>query len=114
MKERDLIDDRPVGAALGRDLAPGEAVEGAIDHFISIRHEKRVKEEGDRVEAEAWKESERRMQEKRRQQNRVEWHLYHSDPAERHRRTLEQLIAHHETQAKKLMNGSANGATKGA
>jgi hypothetical protein len=33
---------------------------------------------------------------------RTEWERYHRDQAERHRRTLEGLIAHHEAQAARL------------
>jgi hypothetical protein len=49
-----VIDDRPIGAALNRNLggptAPGEDVEHEIDAFISRRHNRRVKTEGERDE----------------------------------------------------------------
>ena len=47
-----LIDDKPIGTALNRNLgsptAPGEAVERELDAFISKRHEQRLKAEGER------------------------------------------------------------------
>lgn len=69
--------------------------------MVSGPNERRVAslEVGERAEEEAWKESVRRYDEKRRVQARYEWHLYHTSQAERHRRTLETLIAHHETRA---------------
>jgi hypothetical protein len=91
-----------VGKALDRDLAPGEAVEAGIDHFIEVRDKQRRKEEGDKREEEAWKESARVYNEKQRVQARYEWHLHHTAQAERLRRTLEDLIAHHELEAARL------------
>ena len=41
-----MIDDRPIGAALNRNLgsptAPGEAVESELDWLITRRHDARV------------------------------------------------------------------------
>jgi hypothetical protein len=41
-----LIDDKPIGAPLNRNLgspvAPGEAVEAELDRLITRRHEARV------------------------------------------------------------------------
>jgi hypothetical protein len=51
---------------------------------------------------ELWKESVRAYEEKRRQMARLEWHAFHCGQAERHRRTLEDLIAHHEAAAARL------------
>ena len=56
-----MIDDRPIGTALNRNLgsavAPGEAVEAEIDQFIERRDEQRRQTEGEREEEEAWSES---------------------------------------------------------
>jgi hypothetical protein len=41
--------------------------------------------------------------ERERRQIRAEWRNYHESQAERHRRTLEALIAHHEGEAEKLL-----------
>jgi hypothetical protein len=41
-----VIDDKPIGAALSRNLgspvAPGEAVEAELDRLITRRHDARV------------------------------------------------------------------------
>jgi hypothetical protein len=70
--------DRPIGAALDRNLssptAPGEKVEAELDRFVSQRHDRRVKIEGERVEEEAWRESERRHTASRRVTNRSAWY----------------------------------------
>lgn len=55
-----MIDDKPIGAALSRDITRGEKVDADIDNFISKRHEKRVAEEGERAVEDAWKAAERR------------------------------------------------------
>jgi len=59
-----VIDEKPIGAALSRNLggrsAPGEKVEAELDAFISKRHDRRVAEEGERPALGAWQESERR------------------------------------------------------
>ena len=46
-----------------------------------------------------------------RAENRVAWSEYHRDQAQRLRRNLEDLIAHHETQAARLCESEA---TEGA
>jgi hypothetical protein len=95
------------GAALPRDISSGEKVDADIERFIATRHEKRVRDEGrDRAE-EVWKASARKHAAKQRQQARLEWHLHHQGQAERLRRTLESLIAHHEQQAEKLGGDAA-------
>jgi hypothetical protein len=105
--------DVDVGQALSRVLAPGEEAERSIDLFISRQHEKRIKEEGDRKLEEAWKESSRKHAEKRRLQARAEWHLHHTEQAERLRNTLESLIEHHEQQAEPInyLRARLHGAT---
>lgn len=55
-------------------------------------------------------ESVRAYEVKRRQAARLEWHLHHTAQAEKLRRTLEGLIAHHEEQAAKLMDIQPKGA----
>jgi hypothetical protein len=84
------------------NTARTEALEAELDRFIRTRHDQRVGDEGARPAEEAWMESERRYEEKRRRENRAAWYGWHLDQAERHRRTLEDLITHHETQAKRL------------
>jgi hypothetical protein len=105
-----LIDDQPIGAALNRNLgspvAPGEAVEAELDRLITRRHDACVSSEGERQAEEMWQESVKRYEEERLQVARLEWHLHHTAQAERLRRTLEGLIAHHEEQAAKLMEAT--------
>ena len=81
----------------------GEAVEHELDAFISKRHVQRVKSEGERQAEEAWKESVRWYEARRREENRQAWASFHETQAERHRRTLASLIAGHEEKARKLL-----------
>jgi hypothetical protein len=50
-----------------------------------------------------WRESVARYNERERRQIRAEWRNYHESQAERHRRTLAALIAHHEGEAERLL-----------
>jgi hypothetical protein len=84
------------------DIAQGEKVEGELDIFISRRDTQRRRVEGERPEHEIWQESEDRYNARRRREMRAQWYGWHCDQAERHRRTLEALIAHHELEAEKL------------
>lgn len=72
-----MLEDRPIGTALNRNLgsaaAPGEAVEGESDRFISTRHEQRVQTEGERAVEDVWCESERREEARRREEDRSDW-----------------------------------------
>jgi hypothetical protein len=82
-------------------------VEKELTTFIEKRDRQRRQTEGERRIEEAWMESERRYNEKREQENRAAWYGWHLDQAERHRRTLEDLIKHHETQAARLCEEGA-------
>jgi hypothetical protein len=73
------------------DISRGEQVEAELDAMIRRRHDCRVADEGERPALEMWREA-----------NRQAWTSYHEGQAERHRRTLQDLIAHHEAQAAKL------------
>src|SRR5215203_5975410 len=105
-----MIDGKPIGVALNRNLgsptAPGEAVEAELDRLIQRRSRQKDPDQ----ESQLWRESVKRYEEKRRQIARLEWHLHHTAQAERLRRTLEGLIAHHEEQAAKLMDVRPKGA----
>jgi hypothetical protein len=50
-------------------------------------------------------ESVRRYNARRRAENLAAWSRYHRGQASRHRRTLEELIARHEREAEKLLEG---------
>jgi hypothetical protein len=89
------------------DVAHAERVEKELNNLITRRSERKDLEE----ESEAWQESELRHEEQRRLQARYEWHLYHTAQAERVRRTLEEIVSHHEQQAAKLMDIQPKGAT---
>jgi hypothetical protein len=84
-----LIQDRPIGAPLNRDIA---------------------KDEGHRPGEEMSAESVRAYNEKRRQMARHEWHAFYCGQAARHRATLQALVEHHEEQAAKLMEDQPKGA----
>jgi hypothetical protein len=83
------------------DVAHGEMVEQQLDAMTLRRSRPKDPDE----EHERWRESVRRYEEKRRQMARLEWHAFHCGQAERHRRTLEELVSYHETQAAKLCEG---------
>ncbi len=98
------------------DIARGEWVEKELDHLIERRARERVQANGRTASQDAatarvelWKASVSRYQEQRRLQARAEWHAYHCGQVERIRHTLEQLIAHHEEQARKLLEGTEEG-----
>jgi hypothetical protein len=55
----------------------------------------------------SYRESVRRFNARVRAANREAWCEYHRSQAARHRRNLEALIAHHEAQASKLLEGAA-------
>jgi hypothetical protein len=95
------------------DITHSEHVEKELDLLISRRHDKRVKDEGERLEEELWRESERRHAEHRREQNRLAWLDYHRAAAERTRRTLEALVSDHEAKAEKLCAEECGNGHKG-
>jgi len=71
-----LIDDKqPIEAALDRNIgsptAPGERAEHDIDAFIGSRHNRRVKNEGERAIEELWRASEKRQEARRAEEERV-------------------------------------------
>jgi hypothetical protein len=95
---------------ISEGFAKGETAEATLDSFISKRHEKRVKAEGERAAEELYAESVRRYNAQQREELRAEWREYHRAAAERARRTLETLVAEHEAAAEKLLDGEAGAA----
>ena len=73
-----MIDDKPIGAGLNRNLgspvAPGEAVEADLNRLIERRSRQKDPDE----ESELWKESVRRYNARRREENRLAWCDYFS------------------------------------
>jgi hypothetical protein len=51
--------------------------------------------------------------ERERRHKQAEWYSWHIDQAERHRRTLAALIAHHELAAERLCEENGNGHKRG-
>ncbi len=86
------------------DLASADAVDGELDRLISKRASQDRQPDLDEQE-DLWKASVRAYAIRRREELRAAWASYHEGQAERHRRTLQDLIAHHETQAAKLCEG---------
>jgi hypothetical protein len=91
------------GAAIGRGIASGERAEAELDAFISRRHERRVKDEGERALEDLWRESERREAARRRREARAGWYGWHLDRAELYAR----LSAEHAAEAEGLLGGGA-------
>jgi len=67
------VDVAQPGRSIGREIGRGEAVEHELRAFIEKRHKQRVKTEGERITEEAWRESERRAEARRREENRGGW-----------------------------------------
>jgi hypothetical protein len=85
------------------NIAHSEMVEKELDILIERRSQKG--ETGPDEREELWRESVRRHNERIQEENRAAWAAFHEDQAERHRRTLEELIAEHEAKAMKLLKG---------
>jgi hypothetical protein len=96
-----VIDDKPIGVALRRNLGspttPGEAVEAELDRLIERRSRQKDPDE----ESELLRESVRAYTVRRREEMRAAWREYHQGQAERHRAILKGLVAHHEEEAAK-------------
>ena len=97
-----MIDDKPIGVALNRNLgsptAPGEAVEAELNRLIARRSRREI--DPDETE-ELWKESERRYNACRREENRREW----CDYFERLAWSLRARAAEYDRRAQALMQG---------
>jgi hypothetical protein len=76
-----------------------EAAEAQLERFITQRHERRVADEGERLDEEIYMESVRRFHERSEAEMRSRWVEYH-----RHLQILHQsLAAEHEARAQKLL-----------
>ena len=88
------------------DIARGEMVEKELSAMIE-RRSRKGEVDADELEP-FYMESVRRFNAHRREEMRAAWTSYHEGQAERHRRTLQELITYHETQAERLLTeGSA-------
>jgi hypothetical protein len=63
-----------------------------------------VAKEGERQAEEAWMESARRFDARRREERRREWADYHRGQAERCRAVLAALVSYHEAEAEKHLS----------
>jgi hypothetical protein len=81
-----------------------DVVDQELDRLSSRRASTDTRTAADERE-ELWKASVRAHNAKIRRANRAAWYGWHLDQAARHRRNLEDLIAHHEAQATKLLEG---------
>ena len=102
-----MIDDKPIGVALNRNLgsptAPGEAVEAELNRLIARRSRREI--DPDETE-ELWKESERRYNARRREENRREWCGYF----ERLATCLRARVEEYDHRAQVLMEDQPKGA----
>jgi hypothetical protein len=80
-----------------------EAVDSELDRLISRRASQDRRPDPDELEP-SYAESVRRYNAAREAERRTAWSDYHRVHAERLRRTLERLIAHHEARAQQLLS----------
>jgi hypothetical protein len=80
-----------------------DTVDAELARLISKRASQDRRPDPDE-QAGLWKASVRAYTARRREEMRAAWASYHAGQAERHRRTLEDLITHHEQAAAKLMD----------
>ncbi len=78
------------------------SVDTELEGLISRRASQDRSPDPDEQE-ELWKASVRRHHEAIRRRNRALWVAWHLDQIDRHRRTLEELVARHEAAAAKLL-----------
>jgi hypothetical protein len=86
------------------DVAHEVAREAELDRLITKRHDKRVSEEGDRLEEELYMDSVRRFHERSEAEMRERWVEYHTHMATLHGRLAEE----HEAKALELENGNGH------
>lgn len=94
------------------EIASGMHVDAEMDAYIARRDKKRRQEEGERPEEALWRESERRENARRREQNRIAWSEYHIGRAASLRADLEALINHHEEQAEAYLGTTTERSSK--
>ena len=92
------------------DIVQGERAEAELARIIE-RRTRKGEVDCDENE-ELWKESVRAYTAKRNAEMRAEWRRYHAAQAEALRRTLEDLISHHEGEAARLEATEPKGAAQ--
>lgn len=88
------------------DVMRADTVDAELDRLIGRRASQDERPDPDELEP-SYRESVRRHNAKIRRENRAAWYGWHMDQAERHRRNLEALVAHHERRAAVLCEGEA-------
>ncbi|MBA2618464.1 MAG: hypothetical protein H0U91_09900 [Rubrobacter sp.] len=78
-----------------------DTVDLELDRLISRRASQDRRPDPDELEP-GYVESVRRFNARVREENRAAWCDFHHSQAERHKRTLEGLVAHHEAEAARL------------
>ncbi len=78
-----------------------DSVDAELDRLLSKRASTDHRTSADELEP-GYQESVRRFNTRRRAVNREAWVNFHRDQAERHRRNLAALVAHHEREAERL------------
>jgi hypothetical protein len=87
------------------DVSRGENAEDQLVRFIDHRARQNGEERPEEV---MYAESVRRYHSRRRKEIAAQWYAYHSDQAERLRRSMTVLVAFHEEKARQLLEeGSA-------
>jgi hypothetical protein len=87
------------------DVARADAVDAELERLVSKRALRDRRPNPDELEP-SYMEGVNRYNARKREENRQAWASFHEGQAERHRRTLEDLISHHETQAARLCERS--------
>jgi hypothetical protein len=90
------------------DAARTEAADTELSRMIE-RRSRKGEIRPDELEP-LYMEKVRRHNARRQEEHRRAWAAFHEDQAERHRRTLQDLVEHHQKQAAKLMEVRPEGA----
>jgi hypothetical protein len=94
------------------DVARAETVDAELERLISKRASQDRRPDPDEQE-EIWKASVRAYNARNQEAMRLAWCEYHRSQAARQRRTVEPLIAFHETRAKALLSREPTTERKG-
>ncbi len=84
------------------DVIHRDTVDRDLERLLVTRASEDTTADPTTLEA-SYLESVRRFNARQRAENRAAWSEFHRGQAERHKRTLEGLVAHHEAEAEKLM-----------
>ncbi len=91
------------------DITHGERAEASLDTLIERRHERRIKDEGQRQLEELWMPSERAYAARRSRELAEEWYFYRLDQAERAERNGVVIAAGHRAEAARILRDELGG-----